>query len=150
MALRKKPKVEDAIIGTFVVFAFLYPFIITILIQIQEIRTERDERQILRMTYLFISGLEGCSTERAVKIGRFVERRFLHEIGGVSGLVDLCLKNRESLGESVTFRESFRSFGDTVLLEVYITDGRKLKVILYGRGKGRNFRITGFEYAEGS
>ena len=151
MALRKRPKVEDILIGTFVLLAFLYPFIITSLIQMEEERLKLGWRDRLRITSLLLAGVEECTTDRAVQVARFFDRRVLQELGGVEGLVRMCLENKKKLGDEVSLKERVRRLGEVYLMELKIS-GEKgtLKLKVYGRMEGRELRITGVEsYAEG-
>jgi len=73
LALKKGPRIEDAVIGTFVVLALLYPILVTFLIHLQERGEGSEEVDILRTTYLFVTGLEDCSPETASRIAQFME-----------------------------------------------------------------------------
>jgi len=61
LALKKGVKVEDAVIGVFVLLALLYPLLITYLIHSQKREENSEEVGVLRRVYLFVTGLEDCS-----------------------------------------------------------------------------------------
>ncbi len=150
MALKKRPKVEDLLIGTFVLLAFMYPFIITSFIQIEEGRLKLDWRDKLRVASFLIGGLEECTADRAVRVAKFFERRVLQEMGGVEGLIKMCLENKEKLGDKLSVEESVKKLGEVYLLEMEISGERgSLGLKVYGKMEDGEFRITGIEnYAE--
>ncbi|WP_457601352.1 hypothetical protein [Hydrogenivirga sp.] len=156
MALRKKLKVEDAIIGTFVVLALLYPLITTWLIYTQRKEESSKEIDVLRTAYIFIAGLEDCSPETAARIAERMDGKLLRRLGGVGGLVKLCMKNRERITGSVSVEENIERSGRSVFIDVLIkvrdrgTVKERFKIEVFGyRGEG-GLRITEVRYAEGS
>ncbi len=124
MALKKKPKVEDLFIGSFVLLAFLYPFIITFIIEVEERGQSIGWKDKLRIVSLFVAGLEECTTERAIEVARFFDRRSLQELGGVEGLLKMCSENKELLGNMMRIEETFKRFGNTYILEVNVYSDR--------------------------
>jgi len=155
LALKCKPKVEDGVIGTFVVLALLYPFLITFFIYVQEERESSEELNILRMAYVFVVGMEDCSPQIASQVAQFMDRRLLERLGGVGGLVRTCNRNRERIKGSVNIDERVSRKDDRVTIYVKIRirergvvkDVVSLKVT--GVRRGEVFRIMEMEYAEG-
>ncbi len=149
MALRGRSNLEDVVIGTFVLLAFLYPFVITFLIRSEEAREHVGWRDRLRITYLFLSGLEECTTQRATEVARFFDRGLLKELGGVEGILNVCRENKTE--GDVRLEERFESVGDVYVLKVSITSElRKYTVEVYGRVKDGELKVTGVEqHAEG-
>ncbi len=155
LALRKKPRIEDAIIGVFVVFALLYPLLVIYIIQKEEKPYTSDELNAMRDAYLFITGLEDCSPQTASRIANYMEEALLHRLGGISGLVKMCRENRERIKGTVAVEEKVERSRNLIILKAKITlrekgiPREKLKVEVFGYKDG-NFRITDLSYAQGS
>ncbi len=145
VALRKKPKVEDLFIGAFGFLALLYPFLITLLIEIEELKSKKlDPREKLRITAFFVGGLEECTKERASKISSFFEREALHKLGGEEGLLKMCLENRSKLGYKFSVNVNFKDLGGIYLLDLKISGvGKPIRLEVSGKTKGTSFYITG-------
>ncbi len=144
--MRKKPKVEDLFIGSFVLLAFLYPFIITFVIEMEERGQKVEWTDKLRITSLFVAGLEECTTDRAVEVAKFFDRRALQELGGVDGLLRMCLGNKTLLGASVRIEEELEIDGSTAILRMKVY-GNKIGIEIKVSGKinGEGLKITGIE-----
>jgi len=155
LALRKGPRIEDAVIGTFVVLALLYPLLVTLLIYLQEKEETSEEVDILRTTYLFVTGLEDCSPETASRIAQFMEEELLQKLGGIAGLVDLCRRSKALTAGSVTVEENIQREGNRTLLRVHVkvrergVVRRKLLLDLKAVRDAGGFRIEEVGYAEG-
>jgi len=155
LALKKGPRIEDAVIGTFVVLALLYPILVTFLIHLQERGEGSEEVDILRTTYLFVTGLEDCSPETASRIAQFMEEELLKKLGGIAGLVDLCRRNKLLTSGSVTVEEDIRREESRTFLKVRIkvrekgVIRRKLFLDLKAVRDAGEVRIEEVSYAEG-
>jgi len=148
LALKRRPKVEDVIIGTFVILALLYPLIITVLIKLEEPSQKADERKILRSVYLLLLGLERCEAKRVLEITKYMDRKLLKELGGVEGILQRCRENSGKFAGELSVKEKYEVEGSLKILSVEV-EGR-LKIKVYGKEEGEGFRIVGVEYAEGS
>ncbi len=155
MALRRGPRIEDAVIGSFVLLALLYPILVTLLIHLQERRDHGEDTDLLRVTYLFVTGLEDCSPETASRIAHHMERDLLRRLGGIAGLVEMCRRGKELTAGGVSIDEEVRREGSRITL--YVSIGvrekgvvrRRLSLRLTGVREGGEFRITEVTYAEG-
>ena len=154
MALKRRFRVEDIIIGIFVMLALFYPLFVIVLIEFEEKAPSSDRLNVMRDTYLFITGLEDCSPEVASHIASYMERELLHRVGGVAGLVRLCRQNRKSIKGTVSVRESIDEEGHTLVLTAEITfrekgiprSKKKVRVIAF---VDENIKIRDIRYAEG-
>ncbi len=143
MALRRKPRVEDLLIGAFVFFAFLYPFIITLLIQLEGRDAGVGWRDRLRIAALFVAGLEECTTERALQIAGFFERDVLRKIGGLEGLLRLCLENKSLVKDQLSFEEKVMGAGGVYVLKVEVrSDNGTLILKISGEIRKGSLEIT--------
>jgi len=114
LALKKGVKVEDAVIGAFVLLALLYPLLITYLIHSQKREENSEEVGVLRRVYLFVTGLEDCSPEEASRLAEYMEGELLRKLGGVAGLTKLCTENREKVKGNVTIDEDVERSGNLI------------------------------------
>ncbi len=154
VALRKRLHIEDMIIGTFVLFALLYPIFVTVLIELEKVPADSDRLGVMRDAYLFVAGLEDCSPQVASRIVSHMERELVHSLGGVAGLINLCRHNRKNIEGTVSVRESVIGHKDTMILTAEIVIRKKgiprwkkkVKVIA---SVGENIRIRDISYAEG-
>ena len=143
MALRKRPRTEDLLIGVFVLLALLYPFIITLLIQMERENATLGWRERLRVTALFVAGLEECTPERALQIAEFFERDTLRKIGGPDSLIKLCLRNKSLVGDRLSLKEKVMGAGDIYTLEVKVYTGSTALILrVSGEIRGGDFKIT--------
>jgi len=151
LALRKGPKVEDVVIGFFVLLAFLYPLVATVLIGLEERKYRLSWADGLRITSFLVGGLEECTPDRAVQVAKLFERKALQELGGTEGLLKLCLENKEKLGNTVFLEGKVSQSGEVYLMELEVRGERGgIKVKVYGRMEDDELRITGVEsYEEG-
>ncbi len=153
--MRKSVKVEDAIIGSFVLLALLYPIIVTLLIYEQKGKGSSREIDILRTAYLFLAGLEDCSPETASHLAQYMDVKLLRKLGGVGGLTRSCMENRRKVSGNVVVEEDIERTGKVILMEVEIKVKEKgmfkgsLRINLYGFKEGNTFKITEIEYVKG-
>lgn len=146
--MKGKPKVEDVIIGTFVILALIYPLIVIILIELEEPSQRADERKILRSVYLLLLGFDRCEAKRVLEVAGYMDRKLLKDLGDVEGILQRCRENSKRLPGELSVEESFEEEGSLKILSVKV-EGR-LRVKVYGKEEGKEFRIVGVEYAEGS
>ncbi len=154
MALKKKARIEDLIMGTFVFLALLYPLFVFVLIKSEQDNRISGELNLMRDTYLFITGLEDCSPEVASMIAEHMEEELLRRLGGITGLVRLCRTSRKNVKGTVSIRESLKKEYSRLELDVSITLREKgipkgkmeIKVIAL---RGKDFKIIDVSYAQG-
>ncbi len=91
---------EDLLLGLFVVFGVSYPFIIAVIIYIQDMKQAKEGLEELRAFYQFILGLEQCSLERAKEVSAYADQELLKSMGGEEGLLALCTSNRKEYGDA--------------------------------------------------
>lgn len=155
MAL-KKIRMEDTVIGIFIVLALIYPAVVALFIYLQENRKNLENLDAFRSVYLFIGGLEDCSPEIASRIASFMERDLLHKLGGISGLVALCRKNKRITKGSISIEEKILKKTDSIEVKVEIkikekgTIKKKLHMYVRGKVKNSSVMIGDVFYAEGS
>lgn len=145
MALRKKPKVEDLFIGAFGLLALLYPFLVTLLIELEELKSKKlDPREKLRITAFFVAGLEECTQEKASLVASFFEKDTLRKLGGAEGLLKMCLENKNSLGDRFSVNAHLERTKGVYLLKLKISSGKRaIRLEVSGKTKGGSFYITG-------
>ncbi|EDP75886.1 hypothetical protein [Hydrogenivirga sp. 128-5-R1-1] len=156
MALKRGVKVEDAVIGAFVLLALLYPLLIAYLIHSQRGEESSEEIEVLRRAYLFVAGLEDCSPEVASRLAEHMEGKLLRKLGGVAGLTKLCVENAKKVRGNVTIEEEVERSGKLIMMEAVIgvkekgVVKRRIRVEVYGYTGTGGFKVTEIEYAEGS
>lgn len=97
MAVKLKGyKKEDLLVGFFVVIAILYPFLVAGLIFYEDFRRSSIEVSVMRKTYEFLVGLERCDRVKAEEIASFMSDELLSKLGGVRGMVQVCVRERSS------------------------------------------------------
>ena len=150
--MKKKPRIEDAIIGTFVVLAVLYPFITAMLIHFRHMGFEEDPVFLMRDTYNFIGGLRECDHVTSYRIVSSMSDSALEVVGGSKGITNLCRANRLRSRGSVKVEEHIEREEDHITMSANITygDGGSIKLKLEGSLKGGDLLIEEVVYAEGS
>ncbi|MCS7262452.1 MAG: hypothetical protein NZ560_03440 [Aquificaceae bacterium] len=143
---------EDLLIGFFVLFALLYPFFITLLIFLEEVREKNNKMQELRAFYSFLLGLEECRQERAQELSGLMAERLSQSMGGAEGLLKTCNAYRKAYpsarAEEKTLREGELQV-ELIKKEKGMTQ-RLLSVRLYYGGEGESLKIEKVEYEKGN
>ena len=156
LALRRGVKIEDLIIGSFVFLALLYPLIVFLMIEHGEVERGQEDLELLRTTYLFITGLEDCSPQTASLIASHMDKELLRNMRGIAGLVKLCRENGNRLRGSVSIDEEVRRKEGYLTLTVKLVirekgiPRRRFKIVLLGKRIGGSFKILEIKHAEGS
>lgn len=101
--------------GFFVLMAMLYPFFISALIAYEDFKKSSQEMNTMRKTYRLLVGLEECSIPKAEEVAPFMSGELLSKLGGVKGLVRLCMKERGS-SKVVAVKEDFSQEGSVFRL----------------------------------
>lgn len=88
-------KMEDLLLGVFMLFGLSYPFIIGLAIFIQDMEEKEQTLQELRNFYTLLLGLENCSQQKAHQVLKLLSNNLREELGGEDGLLKTCLYNKK-------------------------------------------------------
>ncbi|MGC8853154.1 MAG: hypothetical protein ACP5P0_06075, partial [Hydrogenobacter sp.] len=88
-------KIEDLLLGIFVLFGLSYPFIVGSIIFIQEVEERKHTQEELRTFYNLLLGLEDCSKQKVHQAFHLLSEDLQQSLGGEEGLLKTCLYNRK-------------------------------------------------------
>ncbi len=133
MALKWKIQLEDLILGTAILFTFLYPFIITALILFEEAEKEEKEEKILKK-FLTTFTSENC------------EQKILRLVPYTTVSVDYLRNFCKYVPKKEIKKIEKKREGDEVIFIVKLNDGI-LEIL--GKWEGRKFKIIYIHYGKG-
>lgn len=133
MALKWKIQLEDFILGTAILFTFLYPFIITALILFEEAEKEEKEEKILKK-FLTTFTSENC------------EQKILRLVPYTTVSVDYLRNFCKYVPKKEIKKIEKKREGDEVIFIVKLNDGI-LEIL--GKWEGRKFKIIYIHYGKG-
>ncbi|MFN7064806.1 MAG: hypothetical protein ACK4OF_01455 [Aquificaceae bacterium] len=142
---------EDLLIGFFIIFGISYPFIMALLIFLEDVKAKKEEMEELKAFYSLFLGLEECKEEKAKEVSRLMSEELYKTIGGVEGLLSAC----QSYRKAYTFAKAEEKIvGDGQLLVELIKKEKGMtqrlaSVRIYFEGGGEGLRITKVEYEKG-
>lgn len=143
---------EDILIGFFILFGISYPFLIALLIFLEEVKAKKKEMEEIRSFYSFLLGLEECREDKAKKLSKIMSEDLYKEVGGEKGLLNTCQSYRKAY-PSARVEEKEVKEGKLVVDLLNKEKGktqRLLSLKLYFKGNGDNLRIEGIEYEKGN
>ena len=144
--MRKRPRLEDIVVGLFVFLAVLYPAFVAYLIHIRG--EERGEvLETLRRVYLVLMGAVDC--KESTEVSKLIEPDLLRRIGGEEGIKRICERNKEALGETFSLSERLERNGDLLKLEVEVK-GEKAMLLIGIRAKveGERVKVKELRYVQ--
>ena len=133
MALKWKIQLEDFILGTAILFTFLYPFIITALILFEEAEKEEKEEKILKK-FLTTFTSENC------------EQKILRLVPYTTVSVDYLRNFCKYVPKKEIKKIEKKREGDEVIFIVKLNDGI-LEIL--GKWEGTKFKIIYIHYGKG-
>jgi hypothetical protein len=153
VALRRRLKVEDALIVSFAVVWMLYPFLIALLIHHQESAGVPEEVSRLREVYSVILGLVAC--ERSEEVTDLMDPALLEGIGGEEGLRRICEENRRLTYGRPKVLERITKEGNRITLRARVSFKergvvrRSVTVVLRARTGERGPVVEDIVYVQG-
>lgn len=137
-------KIEDLLLGIFVLFGLSYPFIIGSIIFIQDMEEKKQTLQELRNFYAFLLGLENCSQRKARQVLGLLSDNLREELGGEDGLLKTCLYNKK-VYEGVSVKEKLSESFMTVKLFDKEKEILSLRIIYQKKDEGLKILEIGYE-----
>ncbi|SNZ16041.1 hypothetical protein [Hydrogenobacter hydrogenophilus] len=139
-------KTEDLLLGIFVLFGLSYPFIIGLVIFIQDMEEKKQTLQELRNFYTFLLGFENCSKRKAYHVLRLLSENLQEELGGEDGLLKTCLYNKK-VYKGVIVKEKL---SDSLMVVELLKDGKKLlSMNISYQKKDEGLKILEISYEKG-
>ncbi|MCS6957884.1 MAG: hypothetical protein RMK75_05435 [Aquificaceae bacterium] len=142
---------EDLIIGFFILLAILYPFIIAMLIFLEDVKERKHNIEEVRSFYRFLLGLEECREDRAEELSEFMSETFAQSIGGKEGLLRTCQSYRKAY--STARAEERKVEEEQVLVDLIKKEKgmtqRLLSLTVKFKSENGNLKIEGVEYEKG-
>ncbi|MGB9873698.1 MAG: hypothetical protein ACPLRS_01870 [Hydrogenobacter sp.] len=139
-------KVEDLLLGIFVLFGLSYPFIVGSIIFIQDLEEKKHTQEELRTFYSLLLGLEDCSKQKVHQAFHLLSEDLQQSLGGEEGLLKTCLYNKK-VYEDVSVKEKS---SDSLMVVELLKDGKKLlSMNISYQKKDEGLKITGIRYEEG-
>lgn len=142
---------EDLVIGFFILFAILYPVIVSFLIFLEDVKQRRHKIEEVRAFYSFLLGLEECEEGRARELSGLMSEDLSRNLGGVEGLLKSCQSYKKAY-PSVRTEEKVLG-EDEIRVELLRKEKGMTQRLLSARIRfkveGENLKIERVEYEKG-
>lgn len=139
-------KTEDLLLGIFVLFGLSYPFIIGLVIFIQDMEEKKQTLQELRNFYTFLLGFENCSKRKAYQVLRLLSENLREELGGEDGLLKTCLYNKK-VYEGVSVKDKLSE--DFMTVKLFNKQKEILSLHIIYQKKDEGLKILEISYEKG-
>lgn len=143
---------EDFLIGFFIILGISYPFLVTLLIFLEEAIERKHTMEEIKTFYSFFLGLEECRKEKASEISKLMSEDFFKEVGGERGLLSICQSYRKAYPSAIV-KERMVKDGE-VRVDLLVKEKGMIKKVaslrLYFESAGEGVKIKRVEYEKGS